>query len=258
MDAYADYQLLEFERQDGVLTVSLAPKTPLNSVNGQLHAELATVFATIRRDPSVDAVVLTGENGAFSAGAEVSWLHGLTIDDLDPLFDEGYRIVMDLIDLPQPIIAAIEGPAVGLGATIALFCDVKFAAADARIGDPHVRIGVVAGDGGAVIWPWLIGVGRAKRYLLTGDLVDAELALEYGLIDEVVPSGESLGAARAFAGRLAGGNQAAIRGTKACVNKHLRQAANLVLDTSLALEKETMSSSEHQHALQAFLDKSKK
>jgi enoyl-CoA hydratase len=255
MMEYGDFECIGFSNGGGILTVTLKPPTPLNAVNGVLHRELASLFATIAADGSVDVVLLTGHGLAFCAGADITWLRDLGAHERDEVFCESRRIIIDLLELPQPIIAAIEGPAVGLGATVALFCDVKIAAADARIGDPHVLIGVVAGDGGAVIWPWLVGAGRAKYYLMTGELVDAAMAHTLGLVDIVANTGEAVATARALATRLAKGNQAAIRGTKWSVNKLLRDATNLVLDTSLALEKETMASEAHRQALDRFLAK---
>jgi enoyl-CoA hydratase len=253
MDRYKLYEHLRLSLDDRVLSVTLAPGRPLNVVTGPLHRELSTIFADIRADRSVDAVLLAGDGGAFCGGADLNWLRDMRATERDVVFEEGRRIVIDMLELPQPIVAAIEGPAVGLGATIALFCDVKFAAENARIGDPHVRIGVVAGDGGCVIWPWLVGAGRAKRYLMTGDLVTANDAKAIGLVDEVCPLGTALAEAGAFAHRLAAGFGPAIRGTKASVNKLLLEAANLVLDTSLALEKESMASDAHRDAVLAFL-----
>ena len=143
----------------------------------------------------------------------------------------------------------------GLGATIALFSDIIIAAEGARIGDPHVRIGVVAGDGGAVIWPWLVGAARAKEFLMLGDSIDAREAYRMGLINRVVPADELQTVAMGIAGRLAGGPTRAIRGTKVAVNKILRDTANLVLDTSLALEKQCFDTADHKEAIEAFLEK---
>lgn len=250
---YEAYTQLEVDREGRVLTVTLAPGTPFNSVTARLHTELASVFATIRNDAETDIVVLRGADSAFCGGADLRWLEAMTSAELDSVFDEGRRIILDMLELPQPIIAAVEGPAVGLGATLALFCDIRVAAANARIGDPHVRIGVVAGDGGAIIWPWLVGAGRAKRFLLTGDLVVAPDAQAMGLVDEIAEPGHARDTAQSMADKLAEGHQAALRGTKASINKLLRDAVNLVLDTSLALEKETMLSEGHRAAVARFL-----
>jgi enoyl-CoA hydratase len=250
---YKGYQSFELGREDGVLTMTLAPGTPLNALTGRFHTELSTVFADIRDDADTDVVVVTGGGRAFCAGADLAWIRDHRSDERDALFVEGRRIVLDLLELPQPVIAAVEGPAVGFGATLALLCDVRVAAENAVIGDPHVLVGLVAGDGGAFLWPWLVGAGRAKRYLMTGDLVDAVTAERIGLVEEVVPAGEALAAATTLARRLAAGHRDAIRGTKACVNTLLRQAANLVLDTSLALEKECMASSEFPDRVAALM-----
>jgi enoyl-CoA hydratase len=252
------YKALALTRGGGVLTVTLDSGLPYNALNSTLHIELSTVFHDIRFDATTDVVVLTGKGSAFCAGAELAWLRDHTPAERDQLFLEGRKIVLDILDLPQPVVAAIEGPAIGFGATLALFADVKFAATNARIGDPHVLVGLAAGDGGAVIWPWLVGAGRAKRYLMTGDLLDGVAAERIGLVEEVTPPGEALTTAMAFAFGLANGHRAAVRGTKASVNKLLRDAANLVLDTSLALEKECMASDDFPLAVAAMMDQLKR
>jgi enoyl-CoA hydratase len=249
---YSRYETLRFDRDGGVLTITLDPGTPLNAITGVLHTELSQVWSDVSLDRACDVLVLTGGARSFSAGADLAWLRSQPHEDPDGLFAEGRRIVIDMLEVPQPIIAAIEGPAIGFGATLAMLCDVKFAAENAQIGDPHVLVGLVSGDGGAVIWPWLIGVGRAKRYLMTGDLISGREAERIGLVEEVVGVGEANAAALGFARRLERGHQRAIRGSKASVNKLLRDTANQVLDTSLALEKECMLSDGYDHAIDAL------
>jgi enoyl-CoA hydratase len=132
---------------------------------------------------------------------------------------------------------------------------VIFAAENAKIGDPHVKVGVVAGDGGAVIWPWLVGAARAKEFLMTGDLLTAQEAERIGLINHVVAPERLMATVMEFAARLANGPTKAIRWTKASVNKILRDTANLVLDTSLALEKHCFATADHKEAIRAFVEK---
>jgi enoyl-CoA hydratase/carnithine racemase len=252
---YSRYHSLSCERQDTVLIVSLNRPEALNAINAELHTELSHIFADIAQDQETHVVVLTGKGRAFSAGGDIKWFQDLTPPQLDALFTEARKIIIDLLEVQQPIIAAVHGPATGLGATLALFSDVIFAADNARIGDPHVRVGVVAGDGGAVIWPWLVGVARAKEFLLTGDLLTAVEAERIGLINRVVPAEQLMATAVTFAQRLAAGPTQAIRGTKVSVNKILRDTANLVLDTSLALEKHCFSTADHKEAIQAFVEK---
>ena len=249
---YSKYKQFKFDQSGSVLTVSFNRPDSLNAVNADLHTELSTLFADIATDHSVNAVVLTGAGRAFSAGGDLEWFRNITPQRLDVLFVEARKIIIDLLEMPQPIIAAVNGAAAGLAATLALFCDVIYASETARILDPHVRIGVTAGDGGAIIWPLLVGPARAKQYLMTGDVVSAEEAERIGLINYVVSHEELLPAATAMAQRLANGPQKAIRSTKASVNKILRDTANLVLDTSLALEKECFHTKDHKDAIAAF------
>jgi enoyl-CoA hydratase len=252
---YSRYHSLSCERQDTVLIVSLNRPEALNAINADLHTELSHVFADIALDQETHVVVLTGKGRAFSAGGDIKWFQDMTPSQLDALFIEARKIIVDLLEVQQPIIAAVNGPATGLGATLALFSDIIFAADNARIGDPHVRVGVVAGDGGAMIWPWLVGAARAKEFLLTGDLLTAAEAERIGLINRVVPADQLMATALALAQRLATGPIQAIRGTKASVNKILRETVNLVLDTSLALERHCFSTADHKEAIQAFVEK---
>ncbi|MCL4182721.1 MAG: enoyl-CoA hydratase/isomerase family protein [Burkholderiaceae bacterium] len=251
------YKLITFGYDRGLLTVKFNRPEQLNSVNAALHTEISLLFGDIARDVSVRAVLLTGAGRAFCAGGDLGWFRTMTREGLDRLFIEARRIIIDMLEVPQPIIAAINGPATGFGATIALFCDIVYASEDARIADTHVSAGIGAGDGGAVIWPLLVGMTKAKEYLLTGDSLTAAEAERIGLVNRVTGRDELLEVATAMGRRLADGPQMAVRATKASLNKILRETANLSLDTSLALEKECFYSQEHRECVQAFLEKRK-
>lgn len=252
---YSRYHYLSAERKDKILTVSFNRPDSLNAINAGLHTELSQIFADIAQDQETEVVVLTGKGRAFCAGGDIKWFQDMSGPQLDALFTEARKIIIDMLEVEQPIIAAVNGAATGLGATLALFCDVIYAAENAKIGDPHVRVGVVAGDGGAVIWPWLVGVARAKEFLMTGDLVTAQEAERIGLVNHVVPNDELMDKAMAFATRLATGPTKAIRWTKVSVNKILRDTANQVLDTSLALEKHCFYTEDHKEAIRSFVEK---
>jgi enoyl-CoA hydratase len=252
---YGRYECFNVERSGKVLLVSFNRPESMNAVDARTHTELSWLFADIAQDAEAQAVVLTGAGRAFSAGGDIDWFTQMTQEQLDRLFVEARKLILDMLEVPQPIVAAVNGPAVGLGATLALMSDTIFMDERARIGDPHVLMGIAAGDGGAVIWPWLVGPARAKQYLMTGDLVPAAEAERIGLVNFVRPSEELLPAAMGFAERLANGPTLAIRATKASVNKLLRDTANLVLDTSLALEKEGFKTADHQEGVAAFVEK---
>jgi enoyl-CoA hydratase/carnithine racemase len=229
------------------------PGSELNAVDGQLHADLAALFARLKRESSARAVVLTGSKRAFSAGGDYAWFPTLrSIEQLDHLRRDAKQMIWDLLDVELPIVAALNGPAVGLGASIALLCDVVVMADTAVIADPHVRIGVVAGDGGAAIWPLLLGPLLAKRYLLTGDPVTADDAARLGLATEVVPADEVAARALAWATRLGEGAPLAVRGTKAAVNAQLKRALLESFDVSMALELPLFLSADHEEALAAL------
>jgi enoyl-CoA hydratase len=255
--SWDDYRALRIEHLDRVLRVTIDhPDSELNAVDDLLHGELARLFRELKRERSARAVLLTGAGRAFSAGGDFAWFP--TLDDLEKLEQlrrDAKQLIWDLLDVELPIVAAINGPAVGLGASIALLCDTIFMADTASIADPHVRVGIVAGDGGAAIWPIVVGPARAKQYLMTGDPLDAAEAERLGLVNRVVPADALADEALAFAKRLAAGAPLAVQYTKQAVNKLVKDALNVAFDTSTALEIVTMQSEDHQEALAAIREK---
>jgi len=203
------------------------------------------------------AVLLTGSGRAFSAGGDFNWMRGVTKDALYEMRREGKQIVWNLLDVELPIVAAVNGPAIGLGATIALLCDVVYMADTAILADPHVRVGIVAGDGGAAIWPLVLGPALAKRYLMTGDSLSAAEAERYGLVTGVTTADELEETALKFARRLAAGAPLAVRYTKAAVNQYVKQVATTTFDYSMGLELLTFVSEDHSEALAAIKEKRK-
>jgi enoyl-CoA hydratase len=160
-----------------------------------------------------------------------------------------------MLDVEQPIVAAVQGYAMGLGATLALFCDIVLAADDAVFADTHVNIGLVAGDGGTVIWPLLTSFAAAKYYLLTGDRISGIEAERIGLIHRAVPADQLLDEARGLADRLAARAPLALRGTKRAINLQLRERTQLLLDPAMIAEGMTFLSEDHQEASTAFVEK---
>ena len=253
----ATFATLRTEYVENVLKVTIDhPSSDLNAVDGQLHGDLTALFAGLRDERRARAVVLTGRGRAFSAGGDFNWFPSLReTEQLEHLRHDARQLISDLLDVELPIVAAVNGPAIGLGASIALLCDVIFMAETATLADPHVRVGLVAGDGGSVIWPLAVGPARAKQYLLTGDPLTAVEAERIGLVNTVVPDAELEGAAMAFASRLAAGPPLAVRYTKLAVNKLVRDAFSLTLDAATALELVTFKSDDHAEALAAIREK---
>jgi enoyl-CoA hydratase len=256
-----DFKYFLTEKRDGVLHVTLNRPERRNAISPEMHEEMAPLFATIASDRDTDVVLVTGAgNKAFCVGADFAGMQ----DNLDAggyedghpdLFLGSTAIVRGQLAVPQPMIAAINGDALGLGATLALFCDVVLMADHARIGDPHVGAGLVAGDGGAILWPLLMGVNRAKEYLMTGDLMDAPTAERLGVVNHVYPGASLMDEATKLAQRLAAGPSIAIQFNKRLANAEVRDRVERLLDTSLAMEAVTFETEDHREAVRAFLEK---
>jgi enoyl-CoA hydratase len=247
--------LLVDKRPSGVAVVTMNRPEILNAVNWEMHDELEQVFVDLDRDKAVGAIVLTGAGRGFCSGGDQKSL------DKSPIPSPtrgGRHLIRNLLDVEVPVIAAVNGAAVGLGATLALMCDVIFAQSTARFADTHVTAGVVAGDGGAVIWPLLIGPVRAKHYLMTGAFVSAEQAASMGMINEVIADRDVREVAIEYAEMLASGPRDAINWTKYSVNKIIKEYTHLLLDTSIALETITFATPERREAVAAFAEKRKR
>jgi len=255
---YSQYGGLKVEKQDKVMTITLNAPESMNAFSAEMHYAMSRIWEDVHDDPEVNVVVLTGAGRAFSAGGNVIAMQQKI--DRPELWDatslpEAKRIIFRMLECDKPIIARVNGHAVGLGATIALMCDIIIAADTAKIGDPHVNAGLVAGDGGALIWPQLIGFARAKEYLFTGDLMTATEAHRIGLINHVVPPEALDEKVYGLARRLAGGAMKSIRWTKQVINIPLRQIAHASMDLSLSLETQSNLSKDHQEAVSAFTAK---
>jgi enoyl-CoA hydratase len=257
MEPFEHFDSLRIGRDGDVMIVTIDRQgDDLNRVDGVLHDDLHRLFHRLQEERNARAIVLTAAGRAFSAGGDFAWFPELQEPGrMELLRLDAKQIIWDLLDVHLPIVCALEGSAIGLGASIALLCDAVFMAESATIADPHVRVGIVAGDGGTVAWPGAMGPMKAKRYLLTGDAVGAADAERLGLITEVVPDGEADAAALAFARRLAAGAPLAIQYTKQAVNQALKHALATSFDLATALEIVTFKSSDHAEALSAMREK---
>jgi enoyl-CoA hydratase/carnithine racemase len=268
MNDYSEYQYLKIEVAERVATVTLNRPDSLNAVNGRVHHELEQVWLDVAADHDVNAIILTGAGRAFCAGGDVKGMAAGALTGLGKTersrFDRGpiaaangRRLVENMLDVEQPIIGAINGDAVGLGATLALLCDITVVSEKARFADTHVKVGVVAGDGGAVIWPLLIGPHLAKEFLMRGNFINGAEAGRIGMVNYAVPQEQVMAKARELAQELADGPTWAIRWSKLAVNKWLKEQANLIMDAGLAYEMMTFNTGDHKEAVSAFVEKRK-
>jgi len=254
---WGSYECIDASLEAGLLTLCLNRPEQLNAVSRQLHGELARVFVEAANDQAIEVIVLTGAGRAFCAGGDLSFLQQCISDpaEFDAVAFEGKQIVYGMLDCEKPIIGRINGHAVGLGATLAVFCDITFVADHAKISDPHVKVGLVAGDGGAVMWPQLVGFARAKEYLLTGKALSAPEAERIGLVNYAVPLDELDARVDEFAQELLNGAASAIRSTKMAINVTLKQLAHASMEASTGLERLSNRSPEHRLAIEAMLRK---
>jgi len=265
---YGDYEFLNIAVADRIATITINRPDRLNAVHNALHHELEQIWIDVRADQDVNAIILTGAGRAFCAGGDVKGMAEGTLSGAAPkkgkgrgrgpiAASNGRRVIENMLDVEQPIIGAINGDAIGLGATLALLCDITVASEKARFADTHVKVGIVAGDGGAVIWPLLIGPHRAKEFLMRGNFISGAEAGRIGMVNYAVGPEDVMNKARELARELADGPTWAIRWSKLAVNKWLKQQANLILDASLAYEMMTFNTKDHQEAVKAFVEKRK-
>jgi enoyl-CoA hydratase/carnithine racemase len=250
--AYDLSDAIQVESDGGIRIIRLNRPDDLNAANEALHTDLARVFAQVNEDPDARVAVVTGNGRAFSAGGDFEYLHHMSYDQqarLD-MFVDAKTIVTSMVACRVPIIAAVNGPAVGLGCSIVALSDIVYIAESAFLADPHVLVGLVAADGGAVTWPLLTSLQLAKEYAFTGDRISAERAAQIGLANHVVPDGEALNEALKMAQRLLKVPHQALLDTKRAMNMHLERAVLNVIDYALITEERSFTSDD----TRAFLD----
>jgi enoyl-CoA hydratase len=254
------YASLRLETEAHVVTLTLNRPDALNAIDEGMHSDLLDALLRIRGQDDVRVVLFAGEGKAFSAGGDLNEIVSLQADVARRarFCETGQRIIHALIDLHVPVVVALHGDAMGLGASIALSGDIIVASRTARIADPHVKVGLVAGDGGVLFWPASIGMHRARRYLLTGDLLPAEEAWRFGLVTDLVDTPEEcLPAARKIADKIVSLPPIAVRGTKRSLNALMKARANEAFDLSMTHEFRSCGSEDVLEAVNAFKEKRK-
>jgi len=252
-----DAILVESDGPVRILTMN-RPETR-NAVRQDIKDCLVAVWDALADDLEVRAVVLTGAGPAFSAGGDIANFPKVTADGeyrRRTRLRNGRKIIDSMTSFPLPLVVAVNGPAVGLGCSIASLGDVIYAAESAFFADPHVSIGLVAGDGGAATWPLMMSLVRAKEYILTGDRIPADEAYRIGLVNHVVKDEELMPHALEMAHRLAGQPRQAVQETKRALNLHIQRAAYGVLDMAMTAESESFLTEDHTESVAKFLDAS--
>ena len=246
------------EMKNNVAIVSLNRPDVLNSMSLEMRAGLADAFEGFAKDDNVRAVIVTGKGKAFSAGGDVKgWNDPNDENRMQKIMESAHRAVKAIYSLEKPIIAMVNGDAVGAGCNLALACDLIIASENARFGEVFVKIGLGPDWGGAYILPRLIGMARAKELLFTGKLLGAKEALEMGLINDVAPQQELEETAMKLAEKLSQSATIAIGKTKKFLQKAWQMDIIESLEYEADMQKELMETTDHQQAVKAFINKDK-
>jgi enoyl-CoA hydratase len=246
---------IQVEADGPIRVVRLNRPDNLNATNHVLHQGLAELFPQLDADEDARVAVLTGNGRAFSAGGDFEYIDELVRDpDLRKLsLTHGRQIVSGMVACRLPVVAAVNGPAVGLGCSLVALSDIVYMAESAHLADPHVLIGLVAADGGPITWPLLTSLQLAKEYSLTGDRIPAERAAAIGLVNHVCADDEVFDQAMACAKKIAALPRGAVEDTKRILNLHLERAVLATIDFALSAEHRSFDSPELRANLDRFL-----
>ncbi|HEX3287115.1 MAG TPA: enoyl-CoA hydratase-related protein [Mycobacterium sp.] len=248
------------QKTGAVHVVSINRPEAFNAVDEAVHHAFATIWRALTADDDVRAVVTTGVGRSFSAGGDMVMFGRLIEDPAARQFqiNEARTVFLEVINFPKPLISAVNGPAVGLGCSIALLSDFLVMGESSYLADPHVAVGLVAGDGGAAMLPLLIGLMKAKEYVLLGDRMTAADAEKLNLVTKIASDDTVLDEALTLGEKLAALPPQALRATKVAMNMHLSRAALGVLEYALAEEYTSFSTPEFHERVAAFRARSKK
>jgi enoyl-CoA hydratase/carnithine racemase len=254
---YAPIPELIIEHEGPVAVLTMNNPEMLNAFSDAMHEGMQEVWQFLAMDRSVRTIVLTGKGKAFSAGGNIPGFIR-SYEDFQHRRESmrgAQRLLNAILECPKPIIAAVNGPAVGLGCSVAVACDVVLVADNTFMADTHVNVGLVAGDGGAVTWPLMMSILKAKYYLLTGDRIPAADCVTLGLATKAVPAEQLMEEAMALAVRLANQPQQACEETKRALNLHIQAAVQLVSPFALAAEQESFGTDDVRKAIEKFKGK---
>jgi enoyl-CoA hydratase/carnithine racemase len=247
---------LDVAVEGGLRVITLNRPDDRNAATTEMMFAFGDLFDALAQDDEARVAILTGAGKAFSSGADYNFFVR-SLDDPDfarSVQEHQRRVLRSIVELPIPIIAAVNGAAVGYGATLGTICDIVLMSDRAFLIEPHVNIGLVVGDGISFAWPLYTSLLKAKELIFTGDRITADQAVEYGLANRVVEHDSLMDEARALAAKLLEQPRIALRETKKIMNTHLRVSLTQVLDTTLLAQFQQTISDEHQTRARAFLD----
>jgi enoyl-CoA hydratase/carnithine racemase len=256
---------LDYAQEGAIVTLTLNAPDIRNAISGtEMIDALEAACDRMNADMSVGAAILTGAGTAFSSGGNVKKMAdgGGLGGGLPAQTRRNYKLGIQRIPLAferleVPVIAAVNGPAIGAGCDLACMCDMRIAAESARFAESFVKLGIIPGDGGAWLLPRVVGYAKASEMAFTGDMLDAKEALACGLVSQLVPDAELMTAARKLAGRIVANPPHAVRMTKRLLREGRNVQLATLLELSAAMQSLAHATADHKEAVAAFLDKRK-
>lgn len=256
----ADFLL--YEQEGAIVTLTMNEPERRNPLTGNTAvADFLTAIDRIHNDRGVRAVILTGAGSAFSSGGDIRNMERQASGNVDGVqirheYRTGIqRLPLALFNLEVPVIAAVNGAALGAGLDLACMCDIRIASEHAKFAESFVKLGIVAGDGGAWLLPRLIGLARASELSFTGEVIGAEQALAWGLVSRVVPTDQLLPAANEVAHRIAANPPHAVRLTKRLIREAMHTRLDTLLEMAATFQALSHLTDDHREAVAAFLAK---
>jgi 2-(1,2-epoxy-1,2-dihydrophenyl)acetyl-CoA isomerase len=250
--------LLETAERGVALLVMNRPEK-LNALNGELAGALLQAFERIGRDDSIRVVVLTGAGRAFCAGGDLQAIgkgrEARDVEQLEPILRAGMGAILKMRTIPQPVVAAVNGPAAGAGMNVALAADLRIAAEEATFGQNFAKVGLFPDYGGTYFLPQLVGPSKAAELFYTGEMIDAATAFRLGLVNLVVPGRDLEAETKAFAGKLAGGPPLAMRAVKKTLFGSEKEALERALEAEVAHQMRCFASDDCLEGIHAFFEK---
>jgi len=247
--------ILEYEDEIAILKVN-RPEV-LNALNTETILELEKAIDLIKENDKIRVLIITGEGKAFIAGADISEMVNFTPFDAEKFAQNGHRLLSKIENLDKVVIAAINGYALGGGCEIALACDIRIMAEDAKIGQPEVKLGIIPGFGGNIRLPKVCGIGIAKELIFTGEMIDAQEALKIRLVNKVFPKENILNEAKNIAKKIIANGPLAIKLAKQAINQALNMSIDQAKEWEIKLFALNFTSIEAKEGLKAFLEKRK-
>lgn len=249
------YESLKYEVKDGIAYVTINKPKSMNALSTEVLDELFAVFTEIDKDPAAQVAILTGEGRAFVAGADISQMVNLTGLEGQEMMKQGAKVMDHIEGIRKPVIAAVNGFALGGGCELAMACDIRVASEAAKFGQPEVNLGIIPGFGGTQRLPRLVGKGMGKYMIMTAEMVDANEALRIGLVEKVVTAEELIPACEKIAKTIMSKAPIAIKHAKIAVNNGIM----LDVRAGVALEGEACGapfcSEDRNEGMVAFLEK---